>query len=228
VAERLLLVEDDASIREVTTLGLEQVGYRVTSTGDGRDALLRFRQEPFDLVVLDVMLPSLDGLDVCREIRRDSRTPIVMLSARGELHDVVVGLELGADDYVTKPFELPELVARVKAVLRRSSPAAAADGVVSTAGLEIDPAAFTVRRGADEIPLTATEFRLLLELARRPRQVFTRELLLERVWNYDYLGDSRLVDVAVQRLRSKIETDPSEPRLIRTVRGVGYRFDPGS
>ena len=223
--ERLLLVEDDLSIREIATLGLEQAGFRVTATGDGRDALLRFRHSPFDLVVLDIMLPSLDGLEVCREIRRESQSPIVMLSARAELHDVVVGLELGADDYVTKPFELPELVARIKAVLRRST-GSPADGTIAIDDLEIDAGSFTVRRGGEEIPLTATEFRLLLELARRPKQVFTRELLLELVWNYDYLGDSRLVDVAVQRLRGKIEADPKEPTLIRTVRGVGYRLDP--
>jgi DNA-binding response OmpR family regulator len=224
--EHVLLVEDDASIREIATLGLERAGFRVTATGDGREALIRFRQAPFDLVVLDVMLPSLDGFEVCREIRRDSETPIVMLTARTELHDVVVGLELGADDYVTKPFELPELVARIKAVLRRTTaePAAAA---ISVDDLEIDPGGFSVRRRGEEIPLTATEFRLLLELARRPKQVFTRDLLLELVWNYDYLGDSRLVDAAVQRLRAKIEDDPKEPKLIKTVRGVGYRLDPG-
>ena len=224
--ERVLLVEDDASIREIATLGLEQAGFRVTASGDGRDALLRFRQGSFDLVVLDVMLPSLDGFEVCREIRRESQVPIVMLSARDELHDIVVGLELGADDYVTKPFELPELVARIKAVLRRSA-AGPGDRAISVDDLEVDPAAFSVRRRGEEIALTATEFRLLLELVRRPKQVFTRELLLELVWNYDYLGDSRLVDAAVQRLRAKIEDDPKEPKLIRTVRGVGYRLDPG-
>jgi two-component system response regulator MtrA len=225
VNEHLLLVEDDASIREIATLGLEQAGFRVTSSGDGREGLIRFRQGPFDLVVLDVMLPSLDGLEVLREIRKDNQTPVVMLSAKSELTDVVVGLELGADDYVTKPFELPELVARIKAVLRRSQ-AQPEDKVISIGDLVIDPAAFTVRRLGKDVELTATEFRLLLELARRPRQVFTRELLLELVWNYDYLGDSRLVDVAVQRLRGKIEDDPKNPRLIRTVRGVGYRLDP--
>ena len=221
--EHLLLVEDDPSIREVTTLGLEQAGFRVAASGDGQEALDRFGQGSFDLVVLDVMLPSLDGLEVCKRIRRESRTPIVMLSARGDLHDVVVGLELGADDYVTKPFELPELVARIKAVLRRAAPESD-DSVISAGPLEIDPAAFIVRKGGDELELTATEFRLLLELARRPKQVFTRDLLLELVWNYDYLGDSRLVDVAVQRLRAKIEDDPAHPTLIQTVRAVGYRF----
>jgi two-component system response regulator MtrA len=225
VNEHLLLVEDDASIREIATLGLEQAGFRVTSSGDGREALIRFRQGPFDLVVLDVMLPTLDGLEVLRGIRKDNQTPVVMLSAKSELTDIVVGLELGADDYVTKPFELPELVARIKAVLRRSQ-AEPQDKVISIADLVIDPAAFTVRRLGKDVELTATEFRLLLELARRPRQVFTRELLLELVWNYDYLGDSRLVDVAVQRLRGKIEDDPKNPKLIRTVRGVGYRLDP--
>jgi two-component system response regulator MtrA len=224
--EHLLLVEDDPSIREVATLGLEQAGFRVTASGDGQEALDRFGQGSFDLVVLDVMLPSLDGLEVCKRIRRESRTPIVMLSARSDLHDVVVGLELGADDYVTKPFELPELVARIKAVLRRAAPEPE-DRVISAGPLEIDPAAFTVRKSGDELELTATEFRLLLELARRPKQVFTRDLLLELVWNYDYLGDSRLVDVAVQRLRAKIEDDPAQPTLIQTVRAVGYRFNQG-
>ena len=150
-----------------------------------------------------------------------------MLTARSELHDVVVGLELGADDYVTKPFELPELVARVKAVLRRAAPAVD-ESTISVAGLEIDPEGFTARKRGEELQLTATEFRLLLELARRPKQVFTRDLLLELVWNYDYLGDSRLVDAAVQRLRAKVEDDPKQPELIKTVRGVGYRFDAGS
>ena len=223
--ERVLLVEDDASIREVTALGLAQAGFAVTTAPDGRQGLLEFRQEPFDLVVLDVMLPKLDGFEVCREIRRESRVPIVMLSARSDTVDVVVGLELGADDYVTKPFELPELVARARAVMRRSGEDPP-EQALAVGTLEIDPASFEVRRGSERIDLTATEFRLLLELARRPRQVFTRELLLERVWNYDYLGDSRLVDVAVQRLRAKVEVDPKHPTLLQTVRGVGYRLDP--
>ncbi len=216
--ERLLLVEDDSSIREVATLGLSQAGFRVTASGDGREGLARFREGAFDLVVLDVMLPGLDGLEVCRAIRRESQVPVVFLSARSDTLDVVVGLELGADDYVTKPFELPELVARIRAVLRRATDAPGPD-VIAVRDLEIDSAAHEVRRSGEAIPLTATEFRLLLELARRPKQVFTRELLLERVWNYDYLGDSRLVDVAVQRLRAKIG-----PGVLETVRGVGYRL----
>jgi two-component system response regulator MtrA len=223
VDERVLLVEDDPSIREVTALGLEQAGFRVTTAADGRDGLARFRNGSFALVVLDVMLPELDGLEVCREIRRDSRVPILMLSARSDTVDVVVGLELGADDYLTKPFELAELVARARAAIRRGTDAPA-ERPIAVGDLEIEPAAFRATKAGEELPLTATEFRLLLELAQHPRQVFTRELLLERVWGYDYLGDSRLVDVAVQRLRGKIEDDPKEPRIVLTVRGVGYRL----
>ncbi|MGH2995094.1 MAG: response regulator [Gaiellaceae bacterium] len=224
--ERVLLVEDDPSIREITELGLRQAGFRVTSARDGREALIHFRNEPYDLVVLDLMLPTLDGYEVCREIRKESRVPIVMLSARSDTVDVVVGLELGADDYVRKPFEMSELVARARAALRRAAEAPS-EPVISVDDLEIDPAGFRVRKAGEDVGLTATEFKLLLELARRPGQVFTRELLLQRVWNYEYLGDSRLVDVAVQRLRAKVEDDPHNPRLIQTVRGVGYRFERG-
>jgi two-component system response regulator MtrA len=223
--ERVLLVEDDASIREVTDLGLRRAGFRVTTATDGRAGLACARQPVFDLVILDVMLPELDGFEVCREIRKTSRVPIVMLTARTDTIDVVVGLESGADDYVKKPFEIAELVARVRAVLRRAA-AEPPEAVLSIGPLEIDPAKFTVRRDGAELSLTATEFRVLLELARRPGQVFTREMLLERVWDYDYLGDSRLVDVAVQRLRAKVEERPAQPTLIRTVRGAGYKLDP--
>jgi two-component system response regulator MtrA len=224
--ERILLVEDDPSIREVAKLGLAKAGFHVTTAADGREGLLHFRQAPFDLVLLDVMLPELDGYEVCRQIRGESGVPIVMLSARTDTVDVVVGLELGADDYVKKPFEMAELVARARAAVRRST-AVDEEPVLVRGDLEIDPGAFMVRRRGEEVSLTATEFKLLLELARRPGQVFTRELLLQRVWNYDYLGDSRLVDVAVQRLRAKVEDDPRAPQAIKTVRGVGYRFDTG-
>jgi DNA-binding response OmpR family regulator len=173
-----------------------------------------------------VMLPSLDGFEVCREIRKDSRVPIVMLTARTDTVDIVVGLESGADDYVTKPFEMAELVARVRAVLRRST-SAPVESALSVGPLEIDPASFVARKEGMDLSLTATEFKLLLEMARRPGQVFTREMLLDRVWEYDYLGDSRLVDVAIQRLRGKIEDDPAHPALITTVRGVGYRLERG-
>jgi len=227
VDERVLLVEDDASIREVATLGLRGAGFRVTTAGDGREGLGRSREEEFDLVILDVMLPTLDGFEVCREIRKSSRVPIVMLTARSDTVDVVVGLESGADDYVTKPFEMPELIARCRAVLRRAS-SVPDDPSIRIGDLEIDPSGFVARRAGRDTGLTATEFRLLLELARRPGQVFTRELLLDRVWNYEFLGDSRMVDVAVQRLRAKIEDDPASPRFVKTVRGVGYRLDRSS
>ena len=222
--ERLLLVEDDRSIREIVSIGLKAAGFRVTAAIDGREALTRVRAAAFDAVILDVMLPSLDGFEVCREIRKFSRVPILMLTARTDLVDVVVGLESGADDYVKKPFEMPELIARLRAVLRRVAAPAEAEPI-SVGGLEINPAGFTVRKDGVELALTATEFRLLLELSGRPGQVFTRELLLQRVWDYDYLGDSHLVDVAIGRLRAKVEDDPSHPVLIKTVRGVGYRMD---
>jgi two-component system response regulator MtrA len=208
----------------VAKLGLTKAGFHVTTAADGREGLIHFRQSPFDLVILDVMLPELDGYEVCRQIRAESRVPVVMLSAKTDTVDVVVGLELGADDYVKKPFEMAELVARARAAVRRST-AVDEEPVLVRGDLEIDPGAFMVRRRGEEVSLTATEFKLLLELARRPGQVFTRELLLQRVWNYDFLGDSRLVDVAVQRLRAKVEDDPKEPQAIKTVRGVGYRFD---
>ena len=218
----VLVVDDEPIVREVVVRYLEREGYRTLEAGDGdaaRDALAR--SSP-DIVVLDVMLPGTDGLELCRWIRSTSQLPVIMLTARGEEADRIVGLELGADDYVTKPFSPRELVARIRAALRRAEPAG--EEVLAVGDVEIEPAGFRVRKRGAEVALTATEFRLLLELARRPRQVFTRELLLERVWTYDYLGDSRLVDVAVQRLRAKLEDDPKRPALIVTVRGVGYRL----
>lgn len=220
----MLLIEDDASIREIVSIGLKASGFRVVTAVDGQQGLASARSGGFDAVILDVMLPVLDGFEVCREIRKFSRIPIVMLTARTDLIDVVVGLESGADDYVKKPFELPELMARLRAVLRRAA-APAQESNIAAGRLEIDPAGFTVRKDGAELVLTATEFRLLLELARRPGQVFTRELLLQRVWDYEYLGETHLVDVAIQRLRAKVEDDPSSPALIKTVRGVGYRLD---
>ncbi len=218
----ILLVEDDPSIREITQLGLQQAGLVVTTAADGDEGLSRFRRDKPDLVLLDVMLPKRDGFELCRIIRQESATPVVMLTARSDTVDVVVGLESGADDYVTKPFAMPELVARIRAALRRARHDEPAE-VVRLGNLRIDVPGHTAWRNDEELPLTPTEFRLLVELARRPGQVFTRELLLERVWGYDYLGDSRLVDVAIQRLRAKVEADPAEPELIETVRGVGYR-----
>ena len=223
---QILLVEDDPSIREVTALGLRAAGFTVATAADGVDGLERWRADRPDLVLLDVMLPRMDGLEVCRAIRREATTPIVMLTARADTIDVVVGLESGADDYVRKPFELPELVARVRAALRRRSTAGDDDPGTTTitlGDLRIDVEGRTVQRGGEDIPLTRTEFDLLVELAGHPGRVFTRDLLLDRVWGYDYLGDSRLVDVAVGRLRSKIEADPAAPALVLTVRGTGYK-----
>lgn len=227
---RILLVEDDPSIREVTALGLRAAGFTVETAADGVEALDRWRAGAPDLVLLDVMLPRIDGLEVCRAIRREATTPIVMLTARADTIDVVVGLEAGADDYVRKPFEMPELVARVRAAVRRHRPEPGSDGaaVVLVLGpLRIDLAGRTVGRDGTEIALTRTEFDLLAELARRPGQVMTRDQLLDHVWGYDYLGDSRLVDVAVGRLRAKVENDPAAPTLVLTVRGAGYKAAPG-
>src|SRR5262245_42390521 len=222
MAYRILLVEDDPSIRELTTIGLHAAGYEVIAAADGREALDRFATEHPDALVLDIMLPVLDGLAVCRTIRLESAVPIIMLTARTDAFDVVAGLEAGADDYVRKPFELPELVARLRVALRRAR-TTETGAPLRLGPLEIDESSHTVRRDDQEIALSHTEFRLLAELARRPGQVFTRELLLEQIWGYDYLGDSRLVDVAIQRLRAKIEAEPAHPELILTVRGVGYK-----
>ena len=220
----ILVVEDDASIRELTQRGLQQAGFEVLTAATGDEGLARFRADQPDAVVLDVMLPGLDGLEVCKAIRATSTTPVVMLTARSDTLDLVVGLESGADDYVTKPFEMAELIARIRASLRRASHSDHThDDLLRVGSVHIDVAAHTVERDGMRIELTPTEFRLLTELARHAGQVLSRDQLLELVWGYDYLGDSRLVDATIQRLRAKVEPEPSDPQLVETVRGVGYR-----
>jgi len=220
----VLLVEDDPAARQGLELALRRLGYQVRLAGTGEAALDGICEYAADVVVLDVMLPGVDGFEVCRRLRRDSDVPVIMLTARGDDFDIVAGLEAGADDYVVKPVEPRVLDARIRAVLRRM---ARADSPAETYGeLVIDRGSLVVRRAGREVSLTPTELRLLLVLSGSPRQVFSREQLLDQVWEHDYLGDSRLVDACVQRLRAKIETDTSEPRYIQTVRGFGYRFGP--
>ena len=222
--DRVLLVEDDRSIRETTEIGLRAAGFEVIAAATGDDGLRRFRETAPAAVVLDLMLPGIDGLEVCRQVRASSATPVVILTARTDTADVVMGLEAGADDYLKKPFAMAELVARVRAAIRRAGPVdEPAPATFALGAVTIDALAHEVYRDGREVGLSHTEFQLLLELARRPGQVFTREQLLDHIWGYDYLGDSRLVDVAVGRLRAKIETDPAHPELILTVRGAGYK-----
>ena len=222
--ERVLLVEDDPSVRESATMVLERAGMWVVAAENGAVAIDRFGAHDFDLVVLDLMLPGMNGFEVCRTLRQRSAVPIIILTARTDTADLVTGLELGADDYITKPLDGAELVARVRAVFRRARPESG-DLPVTIDDLEIDPRAYKAFKAGQLLDLTTTEFRLLFELARHAGQVMTREALLRRVWNYDYLGESRLVDMAVKRLRQKIEADVAQPTRIVTVRGVGYRFE---
>lgn len=224
---RLLLVEDDAMLAEALSRALRGLGHDVAVAATGEQALdaLALRRAHPDLVLLDVMLPGLDGFEVCRRIRADDTVPVILLTARGDAVDVVVGLECGADDYVVKPVEPRVLDARVKAILRRAVPVLPPKPHVHVIGdLELDTSAMVVTRNGAELNLTSTELRLLIEFAEHAGQVLSRQTLLKRVWDYGFAGDSRLVDAAVARLRAKIEPEPANPVLLRTVRGFGYRL----
>ncbi|CCG03824.1 response regulator transcription factor [Blastococcus saxobsidens] len=222
MSRSVLIIEDDPRIRRMLQMTLQREGLEVTEAESGEAALEKLAEHPFDVILLDLMLPGMDGFEVCREIRKTSNTPVIMVTARSDSHDVVAGLEAGADDYVSKPFVVKELSARIRALARRTR--APEPRVRLTVGdLEVSPSEGTVTRGGELLNLTRTEFRLLTELAAEPGRVLSREELLERVWGYDYFGDSRLVDVHVRRLRKKIEPDPATPTLVTTVRGMGYR-----
>ncbi|BDS48693.1 MULTISPECIES: MtrAB system response regulator MtrA [Rhodoluna] len=217
----ILVVDDDNALREMVGIVLESEGFEVSYHDAGSGAYEKFNEVKPDLVLLDVMLPGMDGIQVCEQIRSECGTPIIMLTAKTESEDVVRGLEAGADDYVVKPFDPAILIARIKARLR---PLAEPEGETITIGpLTLDIVGHEVRRGGEKLSLTPLEFNLLLTLALKPKQVFTREMLLETVWGYHYKADTRLVNVHVQRLRSKIEADPDNPQIVTTVRGIGYK-----
>jgi two-component system response regulator MtrA len=221
---RVLVVDDDPALAEMLGIVLRGEGFEPAFVADGEKALAAFRETKPDVVLLDLMLPNKDGLEVCRQIRAESGVPIVMLTAKSDTVDVVLGLESGADDYIVKPFKPKELVARVRARMRRNDDIEAE--ALRIGEVEIDVAGHRVTRDGQDVPLTPLEFDLLVALARKPRQVFTREVLLEQVWGYRHAADTRLVNVHVQRLRSKIERDPEKPEIVLTVRGVGYRAGP--
>jgi DNA-binding response OmpR family regulator len=223
MGQKILIVEDDARIADVIAKNLEAVGFECHPSPDGGRALADFARLKPALVVLDLGLPGLDGLEVTRRLRRDSDVPILVVTARTSESDKLLGLELGADDYITKPFSTAELVARVRALLRRSG-GTLTDHVTETAGLRIDPGHRTVERDGQPVPLTTLEFDLLHFLATRPGRVFSREALMEHVWGSDRVVDDRSIDSLVSRVRRKLETDPSKPRYVQTVWGAGYRF----
>jgi DNA-binding response OmpR family regulator len=224
---RILLVDDEQPVQKLLTYPLEKEGYEVVQAFDGQQALQAFEQQEFDLVVLDIMLPQMDGLEVCQRIRAKSRVPIIMLTAKAEEIDKVIGLEIGADDYITKPFSMREFRSRVRAALRRAEmvPAADADEEPLERGdLRLDFAKRRTELSDEPVELTYVEFEILAALARSPGRVFSRELLLERVWGDSSYRDPRTIDVHIRHLREKIESDPKNPEYLLTVRGVGYRF----
>ncbi len=221
---RILVIDDDPALAEMLTIVLRNEGFDSMVVGDGTQALSAAREFRPDLVLLDLMLPGMNGIDVCRVLRADSSVPIVMLTAKADTVDVVLGLESGADDYVIKPFKPKELVARVRARLRRTDDEPSE--LLSIGNVVIDVPAHKVTRDGEVVPLTPTEFDLLVTMARKPRQVFTRDVLLEQVWGYRHPADTRLVNVHIQRLRAKIEKDPENPEIVLTLRGVGYKAGP--
>lgn len=233
MAETILIVEDEETLRETLGYNLEQQGYKVEAVGDGRQAIAKARQINPALIVMDIMIPGIDGMEATRILRSEMAVPILMLTARSEEIDRVLGLEMGADDYMTKPFSMREFLARVKAMLRRvridhesqKGDSGFPEEVLTFDNLEIDITRHETRLGAEVLPLKPKEFDLLLFLARHKGQVLSRELILERVWGWDFVGGTRTVDVHVRWLRSKIEPDPSNPVRILTVRGAGYRFE---
>ncbi|MDH4397065.1 MAG: MtrAB system response regulator MtrA [Actinomycetota bacterium] len=220
MSNKILVVDDDDALREMVGLVLNAAGYETVFAADGLSAVDVFKKEEPDLVLLDIMLPGQSGIEVCKQLRVLSGTPIVMLTAKGDTEDVVLGLEAGADDYVVKPHNGAELLARIKARLR---PVAEDGGIITVGELTMDPRSYEVKRAGVRISLTPLEFKLLHTLAVKPQQVFSREMLLEQVWGYQYKADTRLVNVHVQRLRSKVEEDPENPKIVTTVRGHGYR-----
>lgn len=220
----VLTVEDDERIRASVKLALEDEGWTVYEASSGEEAIEVFQRTTTDVVLIDIMLPGIDGFELCRNIRKLSDVPVVMVTARADTHDVVAGLEAGADDYLTKPFAPKELAARIRALLRRAKPSATGHPKLQFGNLEIIPDEGKVLLDHNEVVLTKTEFRLLCELAHDPGGVFSRELLLDKVWGYGYFGDGRLVDVHIRRLRMKIEVDPANPTHVVTVRGLGYRL----
>jgi two-component system, OmpR family, response regulator ResD len=222
----VLVVDDEPVITEVVSRYLERAGYATRVAADGLEALRIADDSEPDLVVLDLLLPGLDGLEVMRELRERRRTPVILLTAKGEAGDRIMGLRRGADDYVVKPFSPAELVARVDAVLRRGEPEPQREESIVFDGLELDPAARRVLVRGEEVQLTAREFELLLFLARHPGQVFTRDQLMDAIWQFTFYTDTSTVTVHMRRLRAKVESDPSEPRWLQTVWGVGYRFQP--
>lgn len=222
--EKILVVDDERNIVELLKYNLEKEGYEVISAYDGFEAVNLAKQDRPDLIILDIMLPGQGGLEVCRILRKETKIPIIMATAKGEEIDKILGLELGADDYVTKPFSPRELVARVKAVLRRTSSKAEEKDELAFEDLTINLVKHEVRLKGDEVDLKPKEFDLLKLLATNPGKVFTRDFLLEQLWGYDYLGDTRTVDVHMRRLRQKIEEDAANPRFLKTVHGIGYKF----